>query len=262
MDVYSKIKKSWVKRSLKYNDRIEGILPKSFPTSVNKYLDDWMFDQISKKLNKNQQFSILDLGCGYGRLSKSILEKYPKSHVFGVDISKNYIELYNKKLNPRGKAKVGDIRNIPFKDESMDFVFVVTSLMYIVDKINQEKVFNEIFRVLKKNGKFMIIERHPFGYGYVTLGGLVSKIRGKKNKEINAVGYTKKIIKERIKKNAVIEQCSGIPVFTLLLPLFFLINPLSKNLLKIILKITKILDSKFGFILTPSLYISYTGQRI
>jgi len=262
-DVYSDIKKSWQKRSGIYEDRLEGILPKSFPVMVNKYLDSWMFNQISQLIKtKNTEISILDLGCGYGRLSKSLLDKYSKIKTYGIDVSNKYVDLYNRLLKIRGKAVVGDIRHLPYKDSSMDLVFAVTSLMYIVDRKNQELVFKEIFRVLKKNGKFVFIERHPFGYKLVTLGGLVDKLRGKKNKEIKAVSYTRKIILERIRGKGELESCSGIPFFTILLPVFFFMNVFSKSLLNFLLKVTHTTDNIFRKILTPSLYISYTGRKV
>lgn len=259
-----KIKSLWDERSFKYKDDIAGVLPKSFPLSVNKAIDDWEFGLVDKLIRNNDEFSILDVGCGYGRVSGRILRKFNKVNITGIDIAENYIDMFNKKLNPRGKSFVADMRKIPLKNKSVDLALVVTALMYCVTKQDQNSAFKELFRVLKNDGKLLLIERDVAGYNLITLGGIVGKIRGEKNKEITAVGFDPDYIKKlAIKNGGKVENVHGIPAFTLSLPLFFLLNKLpDKSLLNACLKFVLKLDKFVGRVFYPSLYIAYAISKV
>lgn len=255
----TKIVQAWEKRSREYKDSIKGVLPKSFPSLANRYLDDWMFKQISFSIKKGKTLEVLDVGCGYGRLAKKILAKYPKVEVRGVDIAEHYVDIFNKDLSPRGKAYVSDAVKTPFKDLKFNHVFIVTTLMYVINKKDQEKTFREIARILKPGGSLVIIERDPVGFGLVTLGGIVDLIRGRKHKEIQAVSFSPQQMTELIQKTGFkVKEKKGIPFFTILLPLLFLFNKINKKVLKRIIKIVGRMDRRFSSLLTPSLYISYT----
>lgn len=132
------IREFWEERSQEYGSKIEGVLPKSLPRPVNEYLHNWMLEQIKRVVEGREEAKILDLGCGYGRLSKEILDEFPKSRTFGIDVAQTYVNLYNQRLSPRGRAVKGDIRKLPFKDSSFDVVFMVATLMYLTKKPNKK----------------------------------------------------------------------------------------------------------------------------
>ncbi len=248
----------WEQRSKTYGTRAEGVLPKSFPPVVNSYLHRWMFEQIRKVLPLGK-IKVLDLGCGYGRLSAEVIKNFPESQTFGIDVSETYVSLYNQQLSPKGKAVKGDIRKLPFESASFEVVFIVTTLMYVTNKREQEKVMSEIFRVLKPAGKFIVIERNPKGYSLVTLGGLISKLRGDKFREIQAVSFDKDYMKALINRSGgKVEKIQGIPFWTLFLPILIILARLNVNVTRI-LKLVFFLDRWFSWLLMPSLYIAYTG---
>jgi ubiquinone/menaquinone biosynthesis C-methylase UbiE len=251
----------WEKRSKKYLYKVEGVLPKSFPLIANNYLHGWMCEEITKTFKgSSKQIKVLDLGCGYGRLSKYILHSFKQSKTFGLDISPTYVKLYNQELKPRGYAQVGDIAFLPYDNDSFDGVVMVTALMYLTSKRDQEKALKEIFRVLKPGGRFIFIERNPVGHKLITLGGIASIIRGKKNKEIKSVSFTKEYLSKMItEKGGTVKQVEGIPVFTIFFPFIFVLSKISPAWSKYLLTLIKKLDEKFFWLLTPSLYISYIG---
>lgn len=256
-----KINEFWEKRSQKYGNRIEGVLLKSVPLSVNRFLNDWMYKEIDVIL-KNSNLKILDVGCGYGRLTKQIVDKYPKITVFGIDISRNYIDIFNKSLGPKNKAFQSDIKKLPFEDNSFDVIFIVTTLMYMGDKFSQQQAVSEVFRVLKKGGSFVIIERCPLGYSIFTLGGLINKIRRKKHSEIPAVSFTPSYLTELINKsNGIVKKKHGLPIFTLSFQIIFSLSLINERLGKLLLDIINVLDIKLENFYFPSLYISYTGKK-
>jgi len=103
---------------------------------------------------------ILDVGCGPAEWTIAA-SKYNKL-VIGID-KVLYLDLINKKLLKykikNVKFKVANAENMPFKDSSFDYVICSLVLPYV----NNEKVMNEIKRVLKKGGKAYFL-LHGFGY--------------------------------------------------------------------------------------------------
>lgn len=86
---------------------------------------------------------ILDAGCGTGFITKNL------GDAIGVDSSIEMLKLAPEKL----RVACADLADLPFRDESFDCVFSLTVLQD-VDRL--ESAINEISRVLKKNGIFIL----------------------------------------------------------------------------------------------------------
>ncbi len=113
-------------------------------------------------LEINKADIILDLGCGGGRNIEYFLTKANK--VYGIDYSKTSVEVastLNKDAIKMGRCKIieGDVKNIPFEDESID---IVTAFETIYFWENIEECFKEIYRVLKNDGQFLICNEGAF----------------------------------------------------------------------------------------------------
>ncbi|MEQ2400267.1 class I SAM-dependent methyltransferase [Peptoniphilus hominis (ex Hitch et al. 2025)] len=107
-------------------------------------------------LNIDKNYTVLDLGCGGGRNIEYFLTKADK--VYGLDHSITSVKMaseINKKAIDTGKCKilVGDVKNLPFEEESIDIVTAFETIYFWNDI---EKCFKEIYRVLKKEGQFLI----------------------------------------------------------------------------------------------------------
>lgn len=112
-----------------------------------------MFD---KFVDKNAK--ILDLGCGAGRTTISLVEN-GWCNIIGVDLSENMIESATKITKERDldiAFEAGDATNLRFADGEFDLVFFsFNGLMCIPDRINRVKAMAEINRVLKIGGIFI-----------------------------------------------------------------------------------------------------------
>lgn len=109
--------------------------------------------------NVNQNSNVLDLACGTGTTSFFISDKY-NCNISGIDISKNLINRANISLKKRDRNEkidfqVGDALQLPYPDNSFDFVISQAFFILIDDK---EKAFREISRVLKPGGYFGSLE--------------------------------------------------------------------------------------------------------
>lgn len=110
--------------------------------------------QAIDKLLKNRKFKhAIDVGGGYGRLSKYIT-KYAKKVTLAepsqqqLDIAKSYLA-----DTPEVEQKLLQASNLNFKDGSVDLVLVVRVLHHIPDPTPE---FAEISRVLTTGGTFLL----------------------------------------------------------------------------------------------------------
>jgi len=121
---------------------------------------------------KKKYKKILDLGCGDGR--DTIFFSNKGLDVIAVDFSKNAIKNLESELRKKGiknaKCEVIDIcKDLKlFKNNSFDAIYSHLSLHYFRDKIT-DKIFNELFGILKKGGLIFIkvksIEDPLYGKG-------------------------------------------------------------------------------------------------
>ena len=107
-------------------------------------------------LNIDEAYTVLDLGCGGGRNIEYFLTKADK--VYGLDHSEASVKMAserNKEAIESGRCKIllGDVKSLPFEDESIDAVTAFETIYFWNDI---EECFKEIHRVLKKDGKFLI----------------------------------------------------------------------------------------------------------
>lgn len=258
----NEISQFWENRSRKFGARVEGVLLKSVPESINMYLNDWMLKQVKGIMDTKNGFKVLDIGCGYGRLSEPLAKEFPGLQIFGVDVAESYVDLYNRKLKSRGKAVKADSRKLPFKNSSFDAVFMVTALMYLISQEDQLKAVSEVIRVLKPGGRFVILERSVLGYRIFTLGGIISKLRGKKNLEIPAVSFNPNSLSKFISKSGgTVKECQGVPLFTVSFPVALALSLISTKLGGYFLKFLGFVDNLISKFYYPSLYISYKGEK-
>ena len=100
--------------------------------------------------------TVLDLGCGGGRNIEYFLTQADK--VYGMDHSEASVNMArerNKEAIERGRCQIlmGDVKSLPFNDESMDIVTAFETIYFWNDI---EACFKEIYRVLNKGGQFLI----------------------------------------------------------------------------------------------------------
>jgi len=123
---------------------------------------DERYSLIEKELNNASYKDILDLGCGKARYTKKLIEKYPEKKFTCVDLSEKVMEYIKIDLEKR----IGSILNIPYENEMFDVVFATESLEHSIDIKNAIK---EISRVLKPNGKVVIIDKDMLAIGKLKL---------------------------------------------------------------------------------------------
>lgn len=101
---------------------------------------------------------ILMLGCGTGE-EVDLLEAFgaSKELLTGIDLSSKSIELA-KKTYPDVEFVVGDMNDLPFENDSFDFVY---SSLVIHYSSTPDQTYKEVYRVLKQKGLFLFSIGHP-----------------------------------------------------------------------------------------------------
>lgn len=96
--------------------------------------------------------TILEAGCGKGRYTRNLIDKYPNRSYFGFDFSSEILKFTHELMS----TKHGGLLQIPFDDEQFDFVFCVEALEHCIDI---QRAIEELSRVVKKGGRLLIIDK-------------------------------------------------------------------------------------------------------
>jgi len=98
--------------------------------------------------------TILDVGCGTGRLLRAISKIWPDAQLTGVDLSEPMITIA-RKLAPLYRFHISPAEKLPLQDQSYDLVVSSLTLHHWNDAAMGIK---EIVRVLKPGGVFCIAD--------------------------------------------------------------------------------------------------------
>jgi demethylmenaquinone methyltransferase/2-methoxy-6-polyprenyl-1,4-benzoquinol methylase len=111
--------------------------------------------------------NILDIATGTGDLAINLTKTRAKK-IIGLDISEGMLNVGRKKIKERKlnslvEMIIGDSENLPFENDSFDAVSVAFGVRNFE---TLEKGLSEIYRVLKVNGVFVVLEtsipQNPF----------------------------------------------------------------------------------------------------
>ncbi len=101
--------------------------------------------------------NVLDIGCGTGAHLK--LYQKEKCNIFGIDLSEAMLKVAQKKLGSDADLKLCDATKTPFEDNTFDLIFSSTVLHEMPQQVRVD-VLNETKRILKKDGRILLIDFH------------------------------------------------------------------------------------------------------
>ena len=118
-------------------------------------------NQAVKLALKDSPKSILDVATGTGDLAIALKRAMPSSRVSGIDFSAGMLKFAKEKSKKKAfdiDFRVGDGQNIDFADNSFDLVTIAYGIRNFSDR---DLGLREFYRVLKPNGKLIILEFPP-----------------------------------------------------------------------------------------------------
>ena len=240
---------SWDYRAKILKDEYKSVMPQSFPDIVNIHIHNLHIREVESFLPLSNAY-VLDVGCGWGRVSESLAKKNRSAKFFGIDISSGFVDLFNQHLKQRGKAIVGDMRNLPFKNQTFDLVYNVEAFEYLSHERDQEKSISEMLRVLKNDGAMILIAPDNYGLQAIRLWGLIPfiyrKLFLKPKIETYGISFNSSKLKRIIEKSGGdIVLCKGYPFLTVVLLPAIVAGKILPNLAKAILASGSFLDALF-----------------
>lgn len=131
---------------------------------ANSYEESWLqrsfFDQAHQAALAlaadvvHQPASILDVGCGTGKLLRRARSYWPEAQLFGVDPADGMVEIA-KRLTPGATFSAGMAEALPMPDISIDLALSTISFHHWQ---NQVAGIREIARVLRPGGYFILAD--------------------------------------------------------------------------------------------------------
>jgi SAM-dependent methyltransferase len=129
--------------------------------------------------------SVLDVGCGSGRLSISIARARPHLTIVGLDnFSAGYIRGHsatNTERNfrlagiaERATVRPGDMRVMPFADASFDAAASSAAIDHL-EPVDLRTTLGEVHRVLKPGGQFLLLVTVPNVWLTIAFGPLIAR---------------------------------------------------------------------------------------
>ncbi len=139
---------------LDWNSKTEKILAEYYHKSEIKTVRD---------LLKSHKFSqVVDLGCGEGAWGY-VYKKLGFKKLIGIDISEERLKIAKK--NGFDETYCCNGYEMPFDDNSVDFIISNNVFVHVLQDEDKIRIFNEIKRVLKKNGVFIFNFPSSKAYG-------------------------------------------------------------------------------------------------
>jgi SAM-dependent methyltransferase len=126
---------------------------------------------------------VLDLGAGSGRSSIMVLWERPKATLVALDnftadyirghgLQKTESNLRAAGVEGRAVVQTGDMRTLPFPDQSFDAVLSAYAVDHL-DREGQRRTLDEAARVLKPRGQVLIQVMCPDGWTRFAFGPLM-----------------------------------------------------------------------------------------
>lgn len=137
-------------------------IPPTLDLSVNLMNNQILFEKrFSQLLNMKPNDKVFELGCGKGRVAAH-LATASGAHIIGINIDSTQLDDANNfikknKLSRQCKFMKGDLNDLPFEfpDNYFNSIYEIQALTYSRDI---EKLFVELYRILKSGGKFSLLE--------------------------------------------------------------------------------------------------------
>lgn len=121
-----------------------------------KMFFDPMFSELPRLLkNRNGNYTIIDIGCGYGVPACWLLECFPEATVYGIDPDYRRTRIASMAVGKRGVIANGCAPEIPAVSEPVDLAIMLDILHYLKDdilKLTLQKLYNNL-----RSGGYLII---------------------------------------------------------------------------------------------------------
>src|SRR3954467_5184777 len=108
--------------------------------------------EVMERLELRGDETVLDAGCGSGRLTQLLVERLPEGRVIGVDASASMIEAARERLGAGADLRVGDLVGLDLGGDTVDVVFSTATFHWIAD---HDALFSSLRGTLRSGGRLV-----------------------------------------------------------------------------------------------------------
>lgn len=138
----------------------QGTSSREWNASVYHRVSDPQFEwglRVLNRLELRGDETVLDAGCGTGRLTAELLRRLPRGRVVALDVSQNMLQTAQENLKPEFGEQVtfvsADVGNLlaehPELAGSFDGIFSTATFHWVLD---HDRLFAHLFRALVPGG--------------------------------------------------------------------------------------------------------------
>jgi ubiquinone/menaquinone biosynthesis C-methylase UbiE len=156
----------------------------------SSYFSEFKVKWLREHFKNQEPEKILDLGAGDGTCLSFFSTYFPKSQLFGIDVSEKSIEEAAARTIPNAEVRAYNGTQIPYPNDAFDLILVATVMHHIRFELH-DGLMREALRVLKPGGQLFIVEHNP--YNPVTMH-MVNTCPFDEDAVLLKPGYTKKLL--------------------------------------------------------------------
>lgn len=105
--------------------------------------------EVLSRLDLAGDETVLDAGCGSGRITEALIERLPRGHAIGVDQSGSMIEAARRRLGPGADLRVADLTEMEI-EEPVDAILSTATFHWIAD---HDLLFRRLRAALRPGGR-------------------------------------------------------------------------------------------------------------
>ena len=95
--------------------------------------------------------TVLDAGCGSGRITEALVARLPRGHVIAVDESPSMTEAARERLGPEVQVLTADLLELEL-DEPVDAILSTATFHWIAD---HDRLFRHLHGILRPGGRLV-----------------------------------------------------------------------------------------------------------
>lgn len=146
------LKQEWGERSKRLGFTQRAVLFKRFPGWLNNEIHRRHVQFVGNNV-PDETTRILDVGCGYGRISLALRPRLPTVQFEGIDLCTEFAEQYERHIGHCFNGAVQDYR----PESTFKLIVIVTTLMYLT-AAEQDEVLRRLWGALEAGGRIVCIE--------------------------------------------------------------------------------------------------------
>jgi trans-aconitate 2-methyltransferase len=106
---------------------------------------------VLERLELSGDETVLDAGCGSGRITQALIERLPRGRVIAIDESASMIEAARQRLGPDADLRVGDLLELEL-EAPVDAILSTATFHWIAD---HERLFARLHAALAPGGRLV-----------------------------------------------------------------------------------------------------------